>query len=383
MKVVPAVGLFAALVCSTLASAAPRRSHSRHAAPPHASTLTADAINAASPNGTDKKSPALIVKTEALLDRDAFSPGAIDGKDGDNFRKALNAFQQAHNLATGNIDADTWSALVAQNEAPPLTSYTIAQDDVAGPFAKRIPSNLQKMADLPGLSYKTPQEELAEKFHMSKALLSKLNPGAHFNRAGEQINVANVEPMQLRDSHDTFEAQSPKKDDHRRASVATIVVDKAAHDVRAYDKGGQLVGFYPATIGSSEKPAPSGTFAVRRVAYNPDYHYNPKFAWKGVKTKKPLTVKPGPNNPVGLVWIDLTAPSYGIHGTPEPDKIGKTESHGCIRLTNWDAIDLAAMVHHGTVVKFEDKTSPVVPLATESHSAAPPGGGAMPKSSEK
>jgi lipoprotein-anchoring transpeptidase ErfK/SrfK len=143
------------------------------------------------------------------------------------------------------------------------------------------------------------------------------------------------------------------------------VVEKAARDVRAYDKDGKLVAFYPATIGSSEKPAPSGTFKVRRVAFNPDYHYNPKFAWKGVKAKEPLTVKPGPNNPVGLVWIDLTAPSYGIHGTPDPDKIGKTESHGCIRLTNWDALDLAGMVHKGTVVKFVDNDSQAAPLAAE------------------
>jgi lipoprotein-anchoring transpeptidase ErfK/SrfK len=117
--------------------------------------------------------------------------------------------------------------------------------------------------------------------------------------------------------------------------------------------------------GSSEKPAPSGTFEVRRVAYNPDYHYNPKFAWKGVKVKEPLTIKPGPNNPVGLVWIDLTAPSYGIHGTPEPDKIGKTESHGCIRLTNWDALDLAGMVHKGTAVRFVDRDSAAGPQAAK------------------
>src|SRR5262249_16505959 len=156
---------------------------------------------------------------------------------------------------------------------------------------------------------------------------------------------------------DTVQAVPPKKKSRRDASVATIVVEKASRDVRAYDKDGKLLGFYPATIGSTEKPAPSGTFEVRRVAYNPDYHYNPKFAWKGVKAKEPLTIKPGPNNPVGLVWIDLTAPSYGIHGTPDPDKIGKTESHGCIRLTNWDALDLAGMVHKGTAVKFVDRDS--------------------------
>jgi lipoprotein-anchoring transpeptidase ErfK/SrfK len=139
--------------------------------------------------------------------------------------------------------------------------------------------------------------------------------------------------------------------------VETVVVDKPAREVRAYGKDGKLLGFYPATIGSDEKPAPSGTFKVRRVAWNPDYHYDPKFGWKTVKAKQKLTIAPGPNNPVGLVWIDLTAPSYGIHGTPEPDTIGKTASHGCIRLTNWDAVDLAAMAHPGTVVKFEDQDS--------------------------
>jgi lipoprotein-anchoring transpeptidase ErfK/SrfK len=231
------------------------------------------------------------------------------------------------------------------------------QSDVAGPFDKRLPSDLENKSELQGLSYKTPQEELAEKFHMSQDLLRRLNPHARFDHAGEQIIVADVDPMALHDSRDTVQAAPPKKQNRKNASVATIVVQKASRNVRAYDKDGKLLGFYPATIGSTEKPAPSGTFEVRRVAYNPDYHYNPKFAWKGVKAKEPLTIKPGPNNPVGLVWIDLTAPSYGIHGTPEPDKIGKTESHGCIRLTNWDALDLAGMVHKGTVVRFVDTDS--------------------------
>jgi lipoprotein-anchoring transpeptidase ErfK/SrfK len=171
--------------------------------------------------------------------------------------------------------------------------------------------------------------------------------------------------MQLRQGHDhTLEAGPPKKHNAEGARVATIVVDKATSDVRAYNEGGSLVAFYPATIGSAEKPAPTGNFKVRRVAYNPDYHYNPKFAWKGVKADHELTIEPGPNNPVGLVWIDLTAPSYGIHGTPEPKNIGKTQSHGCIRLTNWDALDLAGMVHRGTLVKFEDKDTPAAPPST-------------------
>jgi lipoprotein-anchoring transpeptidase ErfK/SrfK len=166
------------------------------------------------------------------------------------------------------------------------------------------------------------------------------------------------------------EVAKSAKNERKTEVVASIVIDKLARDVRAYDKEGKLLGFYPATIGSEEKPAPSGTFEVRRVAWNPDYHYDPKFAWKGVKTNRRLTVRPGPNNPVGLVWIDLTAPSYGIHGTPDPEKIGKTASHGCIRLTNWDAVDLAKIVRRGTMVQFEDQDSPVVRTGFEARQSA-------------
>jgi lipoprotein-anchoring transpeptidase ErfK/SrfK len=258
------------------------------------------------------------------------------------------------------MNAGTWKALVTNASDKVLKRYKISNADVAGPFDKRIPTRLVQMATLPGLSYKSPREELAEKFHMSEALLAKLNPGVRFDRAGADIVVADVRPMELHNRRHTVEAAKSAKNDRRTEVVASIVIDKPARDVRAYDKEGKLLGFYPATIGSREKPAPSGTFAVRRVARNPDYHYDPKFAWKGVKTNRPLTIRPGPNNPVGLIWIDLTAPSYGIHGTPDPEKIGKTASHGCIRLTNWDAVDLGQIVRRGTMVKFEDQDSPVV-----------------------
>ena len=321
--------------------------------------LTPDTINSASPETNDA---ALVTKAEVLLDRNHFSPGQIDGKEGENFRKALAAFQQTHKLdPTGKIDTDTWNALASDPSAHVLKRYTISEEDIAGPFQRQIPRRLEQMAKLHGLSYKSPLEELSEKFHISESLLQTLNPDANFDRAGTIITVPDVEPMALHRTQHTIEVGRPKAEQN----ADTIVVDKPARQVRAYGKEGKLLGFYPATIGSDEKPAPSGTFKVQRVAWNPDYHYDPKFGWKNVKTKQKLTIAPGPNNPVGIVWIDLTAPSYGIHGTPGPDTIGKTASHGCIRLTNWDAVALAAMAHPGTVVKFEDQDSPIVPLASK------------------
>ena len=129
-------------------------------------------------------------------------------------------------------------------------------------------------------------------------------------------------------------------------------MEKSARTLRALDKGGKLIAYFPASIGSQEKPAPSGTHKIERVAQNPSYTYNPKYKFKGVKSDKPFTIKPGPNNPVGAVWIDLSIESYGIHGTPDPAKVGKSYSHGCIRLTNWDAKQLAAMAEKGTPVEF-------------------------------
>jgi lipoprotein-anchoring transpeptidase ErfK/SrfK len=318
--------------------------------------LDAAAVNAAEPG----KGPqaALLIKAAVLLDRLHFSPGAIDGADGENLRKAVAAFQQSRNLrATGTLDADTWAALAASSSDPPLTRYAITPADEAGPFVRRIPRDFRRMAKLPRLGYRSPREELAEKFHMSEKLLATLNPHAAFDRSGTEIVVANVTPMQLAPKGTTPGAAAAAHGENQEdvADPVTVVeVDKRSRLVRAYDKGGKLLAVYPASIGSTEKPAPSGTFKVRRVARNPDYHYDPKFAFKGVHVRHKLTIKPGPNNPVGLVWIDLSAPSYGIHGTPEPDNVSKTASHGCIRLTNWDALDLAAKVRPGTVVKFLD-----------------------------
>jgi lipoprotein-anchoring transpeptidase ErfK/SrfK len=197
------------------------------------------------------------------------------------------------------------------------------------------------MARLNRLGYRSAAQLLAEKFHTNEELIKLLNPGKALDRAGTVITVPNV------------------ADGRPDGQVFRLEVDKPGKVIRALGRHDELVAFYPASVGSREKPAPSGTYSVRRVVENPTYHYDPRFKFKGVRTERKLTIAPGPNNPVGLVWIDLTKASYGIHGTPRPEEIGKTQSHGCIRLTNWDALDLAKRVRKGTTVAFLDETQAV------------------------
>jgi lipoprotein-anchoring transpeptidase ErfK/SrfK len=234
------------------------------------------------------------------------------------------------------LDQATWSKLAATSGDPVLLEYTIKPDDVKGPFADNIPASYEKKAELKRLDYTGTREMLAERHHMNEQTLQELNPGKDFKKDGTVVIVANVN-------------RSPGK-----AQVEKIEVDKNGSVVRAFDKAGKLVASYPASIGSEEKPAPSGTLKVTRVAKGPTYTYDPKFEFKGVKASEKLKIAPGPNNPVGVVWIGLSEKSYGIHGTAEPSKVGKIESHGCVRLTNWDALALAAMVRRGTTVTFLD-----------------------------
>ena len=307
--------------------------------PAFAAELSPDAINSAEPSkkslSKDKATPAG-VRLQVLLDRAHFSPGEIDGKFGENARKALRAYAEAQQLPSGDRPTEeVWKALRA-DDRPIITDYTISEKDLAGPFLAKLPSKMEDMKDIPKLGYTSPREAIAERFHMGEQLLAALNPGKKFDRAGETIVVV-----------DTGVGES---DDFAKADK--VEVDKTRQTVKLFDKSNALIGFYPATIGSEEKPSPSGTLKVTEVSRNPTYRYNPDYHFKGVRSDKPFTIKPGPNNPVGTVWISLSAEGYGIHGTPEPGKVSKAESHGCVRLTNWDAERVAARVSKGTPVEF-------------------------------
>lgn len=326
-----------------------------------------------------------VMQAQVVLDRLGFTPGVVDGKEGMSTRNAVSGFQEANNLqVTGKIDDATRAALAKWNTIPATRVVTIPEDFAAGPFQK-LPKEPADQAKLPALGYESLDEKLAERFHTTIETLQALNPGgkpattgsapataapkpapsvagaaeppAPMFRAGQQIRVPNVGG----DAVDAAAVSDPAWRStlamlgvgSKQPQAARVVVSKSKGTLKAYDENDKLVAVFTATMGSEHDPLPLGRWKVLGVAKNPPFHYNPDLFWDAKAGDEKAKLPPGPNGPVGVVWIDISKPHYGIHGTPHPETIGRAESHGCVRLTNWDAARLAQMVSGKTALLFE------------------------------
>lgn len=307
--------------------------------------------------------PPLPVELETMplqiaLERLGFSPGVIDGKSGESLKIALRGFQAANKLKeSGELDAATKAALERLPQVPATRLVRIPAGFANQIFFPDFPEDAAEQAKLPALGYRDLMEALAERFHTKPETLVALNSPETQIGAGRVIVVPNI-----------ADVMQPQPEDSKRgwgttlltlgvaptqAEVDKIVVDKSGGWLRAYGADEKLIAQFPVTTGSSRDPLPLGNWKVNGVARNPDFHYNPKLFWDVSDSKDKQLLKPGPNSPVGVVWIDISKPHYGIHGTGEPSTIGRAESHGCVRLTNWDAAKLAGMVKPGAKVVFQ------------------------------
>ena len=291
--------------------------------------VQAQKVNSATWKQGMKRDRDTTTKLQALLNWQQNGVGAVDGSWGKNSRKAMQAFQMANGLAvTDTLNTETWQALTKNDklmQQPVLVSYQLTDADI-NIKTTTIPAGAEAKAKLEGMYYETVIEGLAEKFHISENYLKALNPNAKF-AVGETITVYNPGNPNTK-------------------PVSRVVADKTTETLYAYDDEGSLVASYPTTVGSTATPSPTGTHTVEVKVHEPNYTYTGDDGSKAI-------IPPGPNNPVGLVWIGLSKPSYGIHGSPDPARISRQASAGCIRLTNWDALALLGVIQNGATVEFK------------------------------
>lgn len=298
------------------------------------------------------------LQIEVILDRLGFSSGVVDGRMTRFDEQALRGFQEANGLSeTGTLDAATKAALAQWEATPPTRLVIIPEEFAQGPFSPGLPDDTSAQGDAGALNYRNLMEALAERFHTTPDLLVALNGPQAQIAAGALLRVPNipdVDPARLgedsRGWNRTLVSLGVAPD---QPGAAKLVVDKSDATLRAYAADGKLLAQFPATMGSGHDPLPIGEWTIKGVSRNPEFHFNPRLFWDVSDKEDSKLLQPGPNGPVGVVWIDLSKDHYGIHGTGEPASIGKSQSHGCVRLTNWDAARVAQMVKPGTPALFQ------------------------------
>ena len=299
-----------------------------------------------------------ILHVQVILDHLGFSPGILDGREGISLTAAINGFQESRGMkVTGKIDQPLLRALYPYRQLRPVKAIALTPDMLAGPFAPNIPKSEEAQARLPGLYYRNAMEKLGEMFHTTPDVLAEMNaPGTRLAPGTKVVfpnalpSARNYDPKLRPDWRATLNTLNV---DSNQPQGAKIVVDKSDSVLRVLDRTGKLVGQFQVTTGSEHDPLPLGNWKATVFDYNPKFHFNPDLFWDAKKGEDPAMLPPGPNGPVGVAWLDLTKEHYGIHGTPEPRLIGRTASHGCVRLANWNVARLTLMVKPGVPVVFQ------------------------------